>query len=319
MQENLEDKINSYLLEEYNFFTQKFGSSRILGTFLIGIGNYGFIESEKELLFVTVYLPTFDELCTADFSNDNQLSTHGKTYDIRKAYHAESLEDRSLEMLFSNHYLLNPRYEDLFRKSLLNYRELIAKLDPEERLNKALIRAKAALQVDDRFEAARLSIAASMYYNGKDCNECFHIKDTAHIQYLWACKNKQLELDAEQLLEDMQYYCNNTENKRNFKASSTVKEGIVKIMGEALNDRVTIDAFITCLTPTEKKAWGFLENLFVDGAAVISISKIIEETNISRPVWKSLLEKLEKNRMGFVQNHGVSGTTIYLNRRENHV
>ena len=52
--------LNKMLQEEYNKRIKTYGENRILGTFLIGIANYGYAESEEEVKFVTIYLPNFD-------------------------------------------------------------------------------------------------------------------------------------------------------------------------------------------------------------------------------------------------------------------
>lgn len=62
-EEILQQKITNL----YNNYTKFYGNNQILGVFLVGLGNYGFAETEEELKFIVVYLPTFEELCTQSF------------------------------------------------------------------------------------------------------------------------------------------------------------------------------------------------------------------------------------------------------------
>ena len=49
-----------------------------------------------------------------------------------------------------------------------------------------------------------------------------------------------------------------------------------------------------------------------NGEGTISISKLLEESDISRPVFKSTLNKIEKYYIAEVTNMGVKGTNIKL-------
>ena len=81
-------------------------------------------------------------------------------------------------------------------------------------------------------------------------------------------------------------------------------------MGKRLRERVSYDNFYEKLTAAEKKALTEIKNKTENGIAQISISKIVEETGISRPVYKNLLNKLEKNNISKITSQGVKGTLI---------
>ena len=91
---------------------------------------------------------------------------------------------------------------------------------------------------------------------------------------------------------------------------TSVKKGVIAFMGERLRERVSYDNFYEKLTATEKKALTEIKNKTENGIAQISISKIVEETGISRPVYKNLLNKLEKNNISKITSQGVKGTLI---------
>lgn len=304
--------LNKMLQEEYSKRIKTYGENRILGTFLIGIANYGYAESEEEVKFVTIYLPNFEELCLGDLSHNKVFDNQSIMYDFRKGYNAAADYGQILEILFSRHYIITPRYKELFMNNLYNNRELIAHINEKNRYAKCYHYAKAAFERGDLFEGVRLSIASKLYAEGKFVDECYHIKDSIYQNYLWSCKRKENVVDVNKILEEMECYIEETPEGINTNTDVLLKNAVLEIIGAALHESISLDNFITCLTSTELKAWKNLKSNMIDRTTTISISKIIEETNISRPVWKNLLLKLEQNRIATVDNQGVKGTKITL-------
>ena len=71
------------------------------------------------------------------------------------------------------------------------------------------------------------------------------------------------------------------------------------------------DDFFNALTANEKTAFdAIVEEIGSSGN--ISVVKMIQKTNLSRPVWTSLLQKMEKFGIARVKNQGVKGTYIEL-------
>lgn len=72
---------------------------------------------------------------------------------------------------------------------------------------------------------------------------------------------------------------------------------------------VLVKDFYNALTENETKAFiAIREEIGLSGN--ISIVKMIQKTSISRPVWTSLLQKMEKFGIAQVKNQGVKGTYI---------
>ena len=97
--------------EVYNSYVEKYGENNILGTFIIGNANYGFAETDEDLVYVTIYLPSFEELCIGIFNDDKDNEyANCKFYDIRNLYfhsiNNESFISNALEILFSKYYIL---------------------------------------------------------------------------------------------------------------------------------------------------------------------------------------------------------------------
>lgn len=76
---------------------------------------------------------------------------------------------------------------------------------------------------------------------------------------------------------------------------------------------VLVNDFYKALTENEKNAFiAIRETIGLSGN--ISIVKMIQKTNISRPVWTSLLTKMEKFGIAQVKNQGVKGTYIEISK-----
>ena len=74
---------------------------------------------------------------------------------------------------------------------------------------------------------------------------------------------------------------------------------------------VLVNDFYKALTDNEKNAFiAIREEIGFSGN--ISIVKMIQKTNLSRPVWTSLLAKMEKFGIAQVKNQGVKGTYIEI-------
>lgn len=71
--------------------------------------------------------------------------------------------------------------------------------------------------------------------------------------------------------------------------------------------------FSKALTDNEKKAFqAITEEIGLSGN--ISVVKMIQKTNLSRPVFTSLLQKMEKYGIAQIKNQGVKGTYIELHQ-----
>ena len=75
-------------------------------------------------------------------------------------------------------------------------------------------------------------------------------------------------------------------------------------------DRLVLtEEFFNALTINETTAFEAVrEEIGLSGN--ISVVKMIQKTNLSRPVWTSLLQKMEKYGIAIVKNQGVKGTYI---------
>lgn len=71
------------------------------------------------------------------------------------------------------------------------------------------------------------------------------------------------------------------------------------------------------LSKTEQKAFLELKNYLLQGEGSISISQLCFDTKISRPVYKSLFQKLKECGLIEIKNQGVNGTYIkFISRKD---
>lgn len=80
---------------------------------------------------------------------------------------------------------------------------------------------------------------------------------------------------------------------------------------EGASALILVKDFYNALTINEKTAFlAIREAIGLSGN--ISIVKMIQKTNLSRPVWNSLLQKMEKYGIAQVKSQGVKGTYIEI-------
>ena len=302
-------QINVLLQEKKQSLLKHMDKDGLLAIFIVGKANYGFAESESDLKYLAFYLPTFEELCCKmPFSEpiDNI-----KVKDIRMLYLAATTSrEHFLEVLFSPYYYINPRYKEIFKEYFFNNREEISKCNPGARIIQAKERANLAFQRKDYFEVARLYTAAKCYMNDYSIDYCFHMTEERHINKIINANDYINESSWDNYLEGEFEDMIISARKRPIKDPTIVKKGAIALMGERLRQRVSYDNFYETLTAAEKKALIEIKNKTENGIAHISISKIVEETGISRPVYKNLLNKLEKNNISKITSQGVKGTLI---------
>lgn len=71
------------------------------------------------------------------------------------------------------------------------------------------------------------------------------------------------------------------------------------------------------LSKTEQKALIELKNYLPQDEGSISISQLCFDTKISRPVYKSLFQKLKECGLIEIKNQGVNGTYIkFINKKD---
>ena len=92
---------------------------------------------------------------------------------------------------------------------------------------------------------------------------------------------------------------------------------LLPLLNTALNAQQNCDInkirqeFFNALTSNEEQAFRAIREE-IGSLGNISVVKMIQKTNISRPVWTSLLQKMDKYGVAQVKNQGVKGTYIEI-------
>ncbi|MGN0992819.1 MAG: hypothetical protein ACI4PE_02735 [Bacilli bacterium] len=317
--------IKKELEEQMDFLKTKYNDKQYLGLFTYGKVNYGFAESVDEIQTVFCYIPTFKELCT-----ENVIDIYYIPYKNRKiricdirllkslALHQEQI---IMEAVFSDYYILNPRYKKIFNKYIYINREAIFHCNQKLRIQNALIRGKQAIDNyiinhDNNilFNACRIRIATRLYIDGTACENCINLKKDYYINYLWQIKNGEIQPNINEIKNDfISMEQEAAELIENDKCKDLIENAITELMKVALTDMIQDQDFTTLLTKTENKALEIILNELESGyEGNISISNLTENSNISRPVFTKLLQKMKDYKIAEIENQGVKGTYIKI-------
>lgn len=308
-----ENEIREYLQQEYNYFIDKFSENRILGTFLIGKANYGFAKDEGDLHFITIYLPTFEELCVTTPHNNHDLSEYGTLWDIREVYqNILSQNIYILELLYSDFIIVTPRYQKLFQELILEKRDQFSQYNMQQVIISAYNAMKKAADENNIFEVIRLYQVAYLYSITTSIMECVHLTNPITIEALNSAILGTTRISPKEMIDSTYTLINTVDDATDEEAKNVLATGITTIINEGITEVVSYSSFIKCLSKTEIEALAAIQNHLVYGTGNISIAKIVDETGISRPVWKNLFTKMEKNNIATVRNEGVKGTYIKM-------
>ena len=111
-------------------------------------------------------------------------------------------------------------------------------------------------------------------------------------------------------LEEMKAKAETLENHPELE--QLVKDTIVEIIRIALIKTVDKNEFLNELTIPEKEALKTIMAEVSDGEGIVSISKAVNSSGLSRPVFKSLLTKMKDMEIAELTNMGVKGTHIKI-------
>lgn len=321
-------EVKQLLTDQYNFLIKKYGNKRVLGIFTYGLYNYNLAEDISEVKTVACLFPTFEQLCCLESPLETFYLTDDKEraircVDIRLAYQSIiNQESIVLEAVFSKEKILNPRFEKDYNYYLDANKETIFHSNQQLRVKQAIMKGKQSLSIYEKtgdrkllLHASGVRIAVRQYLNGVSCANCVDLKQDYYRNYLLQIKHgektpdsDEIEEDFTSLLEDSFYSTKKNENNYNI-----LKEGLVNIIKVALTDMAQEVNFEELLTTTEQKALKIvIEHLENGHQGNISISQLVANSSISRPVFKNLIQKMKDNSVAEIENQGVKGTYIKI-------
>ena len=321
--------INNVVQQHYDYIISKYDEKQILGIFTYGKVNYGFAQSIEDIQTLFVYLPSYSELCSLE--PDFQIKTYIqnekfiiKKIDIRGVYNFASHQDGiMIEALCSEYQIINPRFKKVFKKFFLLNKEMIFHCDPITRVENIIATAEASLNfykqnksIDDLFKACYLRIACRLYLDGVSCENCINLKRDYHISYLWQILKGEIIPNIDEIHEDLKLFkeeINEQKPNINKEIQNIITDGVQEILKISLTDVTQIEDFKKKLTDLELQALSvILDNLADKYEGIISVSQLVNASGISRPVFKSVLDKMKTNLIAEWENKGVKGTYIKI-------
>lgn len=334
--------ILQHLQEQLNYVTEELGydSDRVVGIFLYGSQNYGFDGEDSDIDSKVIIIPTFQDLCL----NRNLTSIEHKymeqeyidVKDIR--LYRENLMRQGInyvETLFTEYFLINPTYEEIFNQYFIKHRESIAHYDRNRTVQAASNQVfrtlnRQHLTAKDLYNCARLYNFLQSYTAGATYDKC--IRPTGIQQaYLWELKYGigEADKDKEYLMQTVNNIYKgvsslaeeykNLPSARRKDAEYALDTGTVELIKCGCQKDIQCassrEDFLDMLTPKETEAYYQIVEE-THGKGHIIISRLIEKYGISRSVYNSLLNKMQQYQVAIVQNAGVSGMNINITQRE---
>lgn len=324
-----DEQIFEVINNQLKYIYSKYDEKQILGIFTYGKVNYGFAQSIEDIQTLFVYLPSYSELCSLE--PDFQIKTYIqnekfiiKKIDIRGVYNFASHQDGiMIEALCSEYQIINPRFKKVFKKFFLLNKEMIFHCDPVTRVENIIATAEASLNfykqnksVDDLFKACYLRIACRLYLDGVSCENCINLKRDYHISYLWQILKGEIIPNIDEIYEDLKLFkeeINEQKPNINKEIQNIITDGVQEILKISLTDVTQTEDFKKKLTDLELQALSvILDNLADKYEGIISVSQLVNASGISRPVFKSVLDKMKTNLIAEWENKGVKGTYIKI-------
>ena len=296
---------------------EQIGEDRLFGVFVIGPALYGIAETTEQIKTIAGYIPTEDDLYFSIPQRKDFIHSDGSVTlltDLRCLLSLFKEQDINImESIFSDYRIINPRYEEDYIKYILNNKEVIFKYEPYRRINNAITRGFVAIDKKNFAEAERIRFACEEYVNGTSIADCICLKKDFHLRYLESISKGEFEPDIKELKNDYMEILSKAKNMMcHYDAEIYFKDFIKIVITKANQDNIKVANILEFLTDKEKQALSIILSKFENGEGTISISKLLEESDISRPVFKSTLNKIEKYYIAEITNMGVKGTNIKL-------
>lgn len=173
--------IKQALQEHYDAVAARYPERQILGVFLYGSQNYGTATELSDVDTKAILIPTFVNL-VLDKPVSVQLNLpnneHCEVKDIREMVDMFKKQNINfVEILFTDYFILNPFYEELWNEYFIKYRDDIAHFDRNKTIQSICGQAIHTLKQDPTdgkkvSNAYRLYYFLSNYLDGKPYRQC---------------------------------------------------------------------------------------------------------------------------------------------------
>lgn len=332
------EKIIERLQKHWDFAIQQgFNQDMFLGIFLYGSQNYNTSNDDSDVDSIIVVIPSFNNFCLSKNWLSKELhfgDEHIILKDIRSIREMFMKQNINyLEILFTEYFILNPKYYADFHKYFVKNREVISHYNREKTVKSVTGQLLHTLRQDPTdekklYNAHRLYFFLRDYLDLKPYEECIRptgedhdflmdlkYKDTYHEN----AKKKLAELLEKDVL-DMVLKNVNIQSPDSKAAAAAIDEGTIEILKESfdLNKKpkeISKKEFFKKLTNSETRAYySIIKEIHEEGN--ITIQKLVEKNSISRPVYTNLIVKLKENNVAEVNSMGMKGTYIRITQSE---
>lgn len=319
-----QDKIKQLLKNDYKYLNTIYPNDRILGIFTYGLVNYGFAKDESDIRVKMYYLPSFEEMCTSVELIDEEIFYNNHTINVKDIRlildNILNQEETAMECFFSKNYIITPKFKKVFEESIFAKREDIFHCNPRLRVQNSMERAFSSLELYEKtqnpeylFDVCRRRLSTDLYLHGIKVEDCLTLKKDYHINYLWSIKNGTAMPNLEEVKQDLNKMSSMADGAEvHPEQEELVKECIIEIMKIAATKTISRDEFLAILTDIEKTALKVIMQYLTDGEGAVSITQLTNENNMSRPVFKSVLQKMKDAEIAEINNMGVKGTHINI-------
>lgn len=302
------EEIMKILKLDYNFIKSKIPEEKLLGIFVYGKVNYGIAQHPSDVTTTAMYLPTFEQMCL-----NPHAKTEGYTYgqrmvtvkdfrlSHRTAFHANS----DIQALYTEYYIINPKYEDIYFNDLRYYRDEIAYSNFQ---NKLVDMARKGMFAQDPADIIRYWYTCNMYKNFEPFEKCLMFNTMA--EYAYSNRSHFVQNNWQTIKQDFTDILDAYEETLTPPLRQPkVDKAILNIMQVSAAADNAVHDFVSALTDTEKQALKILISQSKTSQNIV-IAVLLKTFNISRIVYNNLLTKLKLNQMADIENHGVKGIHI---------
>jgi hypothetical protein len=311
------NKLNEVYQDLLNYYNEK----NIFGLFVTGNANYGLAESEDELQFVMAKLPTMRELCLTE--PEVYYDEHFSNVEVADwrllSYFGSSQNATMMQCFYTDYYIVNDRYKKYYHNSFRANANSIFHFNPQAELRSAETAAKEAIndcRIANEYsgiaamEAERIYIFIESYAKGLPCEQCIKPTMPFYKDYLLDIKHGDKTIDANELETNILKIVDSTnyDKIKDEQGQIILQDILYEVMQEALKKDADKEEFLNKLTDKESKALKSLLVFLPDGEGTVSLTKLIEVAEVSRPVFISLISKMKEFGIAEIKNQGVKGT-----------
>ncbi len=325
------------LKEHWDYATSiGYNEDRFLGIWLYGSQNYNTANEKSDIDSRIIILPSFSDMCLKkDWISKELLSYEDEIIDIKDIRLMREMLIKQninyIETLYTEYFILNPRYVELFNNYFIKNRELISHFDQEKTIKS--ISGQITNMLRERpdskknlYNANRLYYFLQKYISGDEYIECIQPKGEEH-NFLWKLKYGTSEetIDPKSMIqaantliqqvEDLVQKNQGITSPLQEKALAALNTGTIEILKYSfMEDQPQIISkkdFLKQLTNAEERAYySIVKEIGAEGN--ITISKLVEKNSISRPVYNNLFVKMKENNVASIVNMGMKGTYIKI-------